>query len=61
MEYSDSNSANVPVDVQLTSTQIELLGLLRRLVHLIASDVMIDIRNLAEVRGSLPVRVGNGI
>lgn len=60
MESSSSGSGSgyEPDDGQLTSTQVEVLELLRRLVHLVASDAMIDIRNQQEVRVKSPVKVG---
>jgi len=55
---SSSSSEHEPDDYQLTSTQVEVLGLLRRLVHLVASDTAIDIRNQQEVRVKMPVKLG---
>jgi hypothetical protein len=59
MESGESSSAHVPDDFQLTHTQTELLGLLRTLVNLI--NEVIDMQKLPEVRGRLPVGVGNAI
>jgi hypothetical protein len=59
MESGESSSAHVLDDSQLTHTQTELLGLLRTLVDLI--DEMINMQELPEVRGRLPVGISNAI
>ncbi|KAK5401667.1 hypothetical protein LTR06_011031 [Exophiala xenobiotica] len=45
---SDSGSEYEPENRQLTSTEVEVLGLFRRFVHLVASDATIDLGNLEE-------------
>jgi hypothetical protein len=49
MEASDSSSRSASADGQLTSAQAELLVLLQKLVHLIASDAMTNMQGLPEV------------
>ncbi|KAJ9503197.1 hypothetical protein H2202_001351 [Exophiala xenobiotica] len=43
---SDSGSEYEPENRQLTSTEVEVLGLFQRLLHLVASDATIDLGNL---------------
>ncbi|KIW79860.1 hypothetical protein Z517_06475 [Fonsecaea pedrosoi CBS 271.37] len=45
---TDSGSGYGPEHRQLTSTEAEVLGLFRRLLHLVASDATIDLGNLEE-------------
>ena len=52
MEAGSSRSRCEPNDGQLTSAQVEMLELLRRLVHL----TTIGFRNLQEVREKVPVK-----
>ena len=49
MESSSSSSAYERGTCQLTSTQVEVLGLLEKFVYLLASDASINIPNLKEV------------
>jgi hypothetical protein len=49
MESNDFSSRSALADGQLTSAQAELLVLLHKLVHLIASDAMPNMRDLPEV------------
>ena len=57
---SDSGSEYQPENRQLTTTEVEVLGLFRRLLHLVASDATIDLGNLEEVRASVSVVLGIG-
>ena len=57
---SDSGFEHGPENRQLTSTEVEVLGLFRRLIHLVVSDATIDLRNLEEVRASVSVLLGIG-
>ncbi|MCJ1477240.1 hypothetical protein MMC13_005911 [Lambiella insularis] len=48
MEFSSSSSGCERDDCELTCTQVEVLGLLERVVHLLASNASTNIRNLKE-------------
>ena len=50
---SDRCSRREPENRQLTTTEMEVLGLFRKLLHLVASDETIDLRKLEAVRTSL--------
>ena len=54
MESRSSSSGCERDDGELTSTQVEVLGLLERVVHLLTSDASINIRNLKEVSAKFP-------
>ena len=49
MESSDSSSRSASTDGHLINVQAELLVLLQKLVHLIASDAMTNMQDLPEV------------